>query len=158
MGDPRQRARAVLGRRQNASRPDSTGWEMLEHQNLTIARRLWDSIAQADDLDLRALLSEKSVWRMPGESPLAGSYVGPDEILGFMARVGEQTTDLQSQLLDVYVSERGAVLRYGIRAVRGIDRLETEHLFMIQIEDGQIVQATFAPVDPAMYDRFFTPQ
>lgn len=131
---------------------------MREHRNLRVARRLWDSIATADVSALHALLSEKSVWRMYGDSPLAGSYVGADEIIEWMARVGELTNELRSDLVDIFTSDQGAVLRYRVHAVRGIQELDMEHLFMIRVEDGCIIEAIFAPIDQARYDRFFAPQ
>jgi ketosteroid isomerase-like protein len=130
---------------------------MQEHDNFAIARRLWDAIATGDAPALRDLMSEKCTWRMPGSSVLAGAYVGADAILGFMARVGELTDDLQSDLIDIFVSEEGAVLHYGIHGIRGSQRLDTEHLFTIRIEDDQITGAVFAPIDQHEYDRFFTP-
>lgn len=128
------------------------------HRNEIIARKLWDAIASADVPRLRSLLSEKSVWRMYGSSPLAGCYVGPDEILQWMARVGELTDDLQSQLIEIFVSENGAVLRYSVHAVRGGDELDTEHLFLARIENGRITEGVFAPFNQRRYDRFYQPQ
>jgi ketosteroid isomerase-like protein len=131
---------------------------MEEHPNLVIARRLWDVIARADASALRDLMSDKTVWRMPGDSLVAGTYVGADAILHFMARVGELTDDLHSDLIDIFVSERGAVLRYAIHAIRGPRSLDIEHLFMIRVVGGRITEAVFAPVDQQRYDRFFSPQ
>ena len=131
---------------------------MREHRNFVIASKLWDAIATVDVPALRALMSEKCTWEMPGSSALAGTYKGADAILGFMAHVGELTDDLQSDLIDIYVSEEGAVLRYSVHAVRGSERLDTEHVFPIRIEDGRITSAVFAPIDQLDYDRFFTPR
>ena len=129
---------------------------MGEHPNLVVAQRLWDAIARADAPALRALMSEKTVWRMPGNSPLAGTYLGVDAVLQFMARVGELADDLHSDLIDVFVSDRGAVLRYGIHAIRGTRSLDIEHLFMIRVDEGRITEAVFAPFDQHRYDRFFS--
>ncbi len=129
---------------------------MEDHPNFVIARRLWDAIASADAPALHELLSEKAVWRMPGNSPLAGAYEGVDAILQFMARVGELTDDLRSDLLDIFVNDCGAVLRYNIHAFRGSQTLDTEHLFRIRIEKGRITLAVFAPLDQRRYDSFFT--
>jgi ketosteroid isomerase-like protein len=126
------------------------------HSNHVIVRDLWDAIARGDSAAIRALLSEKPVWQMPGSSAVAGSYVGADAVLHFLARIGELTDDLQADLLDSFVSERGAVLHYRIHAVRGSERLDTEHLFLVRIEAGRIFEATFAPFDQQRYDRFFT--
>ena len=131
---------------------------MEEHPNHVIARCLWDAIARADASALRDLMSEKTVWRMPGDSLVAGTYVGADAVLDFMARVGELTDDLHSDLIDIFVSDRGAVLRYSIRAIRGARILNIEHLFVIRVVEGRITEAVFAPVDQHRYDRFFSPR
>ena len=130
---------------------------MEEHPNHVIARCLWDAIARADASALRDLMSEKTVWRMPGDSLVAGTYVGADAVLDFMARVGELTDDLHSDLIDIFVSDRGAVLRYSIRAIRGARILDIEHLFVIRVVEGEITEAVFAPSDQQRYDRFFSP-
>jgi ketosteroid isomerase-like protein len=131
---------------------------MEDHPHFIIANRLWDAIARGDAETLHELICDKSVWRMYGRSPLAGAYLGPDAILEFMARVGELADDLRSDLIDVFVNDRGAVLRYAIHAVRGGKLLDTEHLFLIHVAGGRITEGVFAPVDQYGYDRFFSPQ
>jgi ketosteroid isomerase-like protein len=126
-----------------------------EHPNRVIARRLWNAIAEADEHELREVIAPKAVWRMYGRSQWTGSYPGIDAILGFLASVGEQADELQSDLADIFVSERGAVLRYKVHALRGDRVLDIEHLFMVQIDDGQVVEAVFAPIDQHRYDRFW---
>jgi ketosteroid isomerase-like protein len=128
---------------------------MDEHPNLTVARRLWDAIAGAEIPALRALMSDKTTWRMPGDNPLTGVYVGADAVLRFMARVGDLSEDLHSDLIEIYVSERGAALHYGIHALRGTQRLDTEQFCVIRVEKGRITQAFFVNVDQVRYDRFF---
>lgn len=120
-----------------------------------VARELWDAIAGADVASLQRILSPKTVWHMPGRSPLAGTFRGVDEVLAWMAKVGELSDELDSILIDVFTNDDGAVLRYGIQARRGDKLLETEHLFMIRIEMGQVTEAVFAPLDQERYDRFW---
>jgi ketosteroid isomerase-like protein len=117
---------------------------------------LWNAIASGEAQKLRDLLGDKSVWRMYGESPLAGTYVGTDAILDFMAHVGELADDLRSDLIDIYVNDGGAVLHYSIHATRGREVLDIESLFMIRVAGGRIVEGVFAPIDQQRYDRFFS--
>lgn len=128
---------------------------MASHPHRALAERLWEGIATADVDALREVLAPKCVWRMYGRSPLAGSYVGLEAILGFMAEVGERSDELRADLVDVFVSERGAVLRYAIEARRGAHELAIEHLMLTRIEQGRIVEAVFAPLDQEKYDRFW---
>jgi ketosteroid isomerase-like protein len=128
------------------------------HPHFVVARRLWDAIALGDAAALRLLLSEKSLWKLCGNSPLAGSYLGIDAILDFLARVGELTDDLRSDLLEIFVGDRGGVIRYRVQAVRGTQQLDTEHLFRFRVKEGRIVEAVFAPIDQYGYDEFFVLQ
>ena len=128
---------------------------MAEHSNRRIALRLWQAIAESDVSTLSELVSDKAVWIMYGRSPLAGAYKGLESILGFRARVGELSDELSADLLDVFVSERGAVIRYAVHALRGRRRLEIEQLLMIRIERGVIVEGVFSPIDQERYDRFW---
>lgn len=128
---------------------------MESHPHIQIAYVLWEAIASGDVSALSHVLDEKSAWRMPGRSALAGLHEGIEGISAFMARVGELSDELTAELRDVFVSDHGAVLRYGIDARRGPDTLQTEHLFCVQIEEGLITEAFFAPVDQEAYDRFW---
>jgi ketosteroid isomerase-like protein len=128
------------------------------HPHLLLARRLWEAVAAGDAAVLRDVLSEKTVWRMPGRSPLAGTYAGVEAVIGFLARIGELTDDLRSDLIDIYVNERGAVMHYAVSAQRGVHSLETEQLFLIHVDQGKVGRGLFVPVDPRAYDAFFTPQ
>jgi ketosteroid isomerase-like protein len=128
---------------------------MEEHPHRVVAQRLWDAIARGDAPALRKLMAAKTVWRMPGNSRVSGTYVGADAVLGFMARVGELSDDLHSDLIDIFVSDRGAVLHYDIHAVHGDESLDTEHLLAIRVAQGRITEAVFAPLDQERYDRFF---
>jgi ketosteroid isomerase-like protein len=125
------------------------------HSNRLLSQRLWDAIASADEPELRTLIASKAVWRMYGRGPLAGSYKGIDAILHFMANVGERADELESSLIEIFASESGAVLRYSVRARRGSRSLEIEHLFMIQIRQGEVIEGVFAPLDQHRYDEFW---
>jgi ketosteroid isomerase-like protein len=127
-----------------------------EHPSHVVARRLWNAIAAGDESALRAVIEPKAVWRMYGQSPLRGSYQGIDAILDFMASVGERADELQSDLVDIFVSDRGAVVRYKVHALRGDRVLDIEHLFLLRIEGGRVVEAVFAPIDQHRHDRFWS--
>jgi ketosteroid isomerase-like protein len=131
------------------------GVDMTKHPNIAVARRLWNAIATADVEQLQAVITPDAVWTMPGRSPLAGCYEGIDAIVGFMALTGELADELESQLLDIFTSDRGVILRYSVHATRRGRVLDIEHLFMIRIVHGYIVEGVFAPIDQDLYDRFW---
>jgi ketosteroid isomerase-like protein len=128
---------------------------MTNEENRAIARELWDAIAASDVDGLQRLMSEKCDWQVRGNSALAGQFVGIDEILTFMATVGERTDELRSTLIDVFTNETGAVLEYSIDAHRGGERLHTRQYFNARIEAGLVTSAVLIPENQQEYDRFF---
>jgi ketosteroid isomerase-like protein len=55
---------------------------MGEHPNLVVAQSPWDAVARSDAAALRELMSEKTVWRMPGALRRARRPRHPAEALG----------------------------------------------------------------------------
>lgn len=54
--------------------------------NEEVIRRLFDAYARADVAELRALLTEDVEYRLPGRSPMAGTYMGPEAVLALWDR------------------------------------------------------------------------
>lgn len=127
-----------------------------DHPHAHLARALWDAIAEGDPKKIAQLLDPKAVWTTHGRSALAGTYHGPDEVIGLFARVGELADELEAQLVDILVSDVGAVIRYRVLAQRGSRSLDAEHLVLVRIEGTRVLEAIFAPLDQYLYDRFWT--
>jgi ketosteroid isomerase-like protein len=126
------------------------------HPNQTIARELWDAIADADPQAIHKLFSDETVWTVRGSSPRAGVHLGTDAIMEFLAEVGEGCDEMSATLIDISVSERGAVIHYSVDARRGELHLETDQLLLIRIQEAKIVSAVLAPVDQEAHDRFWS--
>lgn len=125
------------------------------HPHFAIAQRLWDAVAHGDAAQLRAILSPKIQWRTYGGGDLAGTFVGIDAALDMLASVGDLTDELRSDLVDIFVNDRGAVLRTRVEARRGSQELNVEQLVVLTIEGGQIVQMMSVTNDQAQSHRFW---
>jgi len=126
-----------------------------EHPNLLVAQGLWSSAAEGDAEALRGYLARDVVWTSVGHNPLSGERKGPEEVLDYLARVGETADDFVSRLEDIFVSELGAVVTYQVQARRGERRLEMEFLLVLRIEAGQVVNALMVAVDQYTNDEFW---
>ena len=126
------------------------------HPNLTTAQALWDALADADPEAIRKVFSPDSVFSLCGDSPLAGRYVGTGAIMGFFAGVGDGCDDMSAELIDIPVSDHGAIIRCAVQATRGARRLETEELLLLRIVKGKIVSAVLTPLDQAEHDAFWS--
>ena len=110
-----------------------------EHPHAMVVRRLWEAAARGDGVGVSEMYDAGAVLRAPGHCPMAGEFKGPDAILDYLGRMGEQVDDLRSELLDIYTSDAGAVIRYRTVADRGAQHLDMEFLYVIRIEHGRIV-------------------
>jgi ketosteroid isomerase-like protein len=127
----------------------------LDHPHLAVARNLWATIADGDAEAVRALLCDNVVWRSVGLNPLSGTYEGPDELLDYLARVGESVDELTSRMSDVMVSEAGAIICYRVTARRPSKELEMDYLLRLGIRDGRIAECLLVPVDQRKNDDFW---
>ena len=126
-----------------------------EHPNVQVAKRLWDAAARSDVDALYRLYARDVVARTHGRNPLAGEVKGVRPVLEHAARAAEGVDDLRSELIDVYASDRGAVIHYRIAAERGASRLDDEALLLLTIVDGRIVRSEAVPLDQARNDAFW---
>ena len=126
-----------------------------EHPNARIAMRMWQAAAEGNAPELRRIFSDEIVWRSPGRNRLSGEFHGQDAVLDFLARVGEDATELKLTLDDVYPNESGAVLTYHVSARRGAQALEMDGLLRIAIRDRQVISALSVPVDQRANDDFW---
>jgi len=125
------------------------------HPHFATAQKLWEAVAHGDAAQLRAILSPKIQWRTYGGSDLAGNFVGIDAALDVLASVGDLTDELRSDLIDIFVNDRGAVLWTRLEARRGSQELNVEQLVVLTIEGGQIVQMMSVTNDQDQSNRFW---
>ena len=123
--------------------------------NTHIAHRMWDATSRGDAEALRALLAPDVCWRAMGRGDLAGVHHGPDAVVDVLARTGELVDGLCSSLIDVYASEHGAVLRYRMKAQRGLQSIETEMLLRLSIEHGRLIELESVSTDPVRVGSFW---
>ena len=129
---------------------------MPDHPNAAFATAFWDAVAQGDSDAVRALLADEVVWRAGGGHPLSGEFHGPDAVIDYLARVGETADELRTELTDIFVNDRGAVVIYHLSARRELKRLETELYLELEIRAGKLVFARSVSFDQAASYEFWT--
>jgi ketosteroid isomerase-like protein len=128
---------------------------MVEHPNARIARRLWEATSEGDANAIREILAPDVRWCSYDSGSLSGELEGSDAVVDLLARSGEIVDDLCSTLVDIYASERGAVLHYKVVARRGGEELEMEILLVERTEAGRIVEVFTVPRDAERNTRFW---
>jgi ketosteroid isomerase-like protein len=126
------------------------------HPNLQVAQGLWTAAAEGDADGLRGFLAHDVVWTSAGRNPLAGSKHGPDEVLDYLASVGEVADEFVSSLDTIFVSDEGAVITYEVTARRGERTLKMDFLMRLRIQRGRITRALMVAADEYSNDAFWS--
>ena len=127
-----------------------------DHPHFTLARTLWSAVAEGDAEALGLLFAEGVTWNALGLNPLAGTYHGPDEVLDYLARVGETADEFSSRLESIYINDEGAVVIYHVSATRGGRSLEMDYLTRLRVRNGVVVEAWVVAVDQRENDEFWS--
>jgi len=134
------------------------GIDTSSHPNAEIARRLWQATAKGEAEIIRSLLAPDVAWHTRSSGDLSGSIQGPDAVIDLLARSGELVESLRSDLIDIFVSDHGAVLYYRVSADRGPASIETEMVLQLRIRADVVVHATAVPVQSSEADSFWRAQ
>jgi len=125
-------------------------------RNADVVRRLFDAFARKDGFGLRGLFADDAVWRVPGESVMAGTYRGRDAIFRFLGRLPKETDGTYtSRLIDVLASADRAAALYRASGERRGRRLDLDQLLLFQLRDGLVTEVLALPSDPTVFDAFW---
>ena len=59
------------------------------HPNITLVHQFFQAYAEQDNDAIRHLLSPTIRWIIPGNHPLSGVKIGPDEVLVYLSQLGK---------------------------------------------------------------------
>jgi ketosteroid isomerase-like protein len=124
--------------------------------NEAVVRRLFDAFARKDGFGLRGVFADDAVWRVPGDSVMAGTYDGRDAIFRFLGRLPKETGGTYgSRLIDVLASDDRAAALYRATGERNGRTLDLDQLLLFRLEDGLIREVLALPCDPATFELFW---
>jgi ketosteroid isomerase-like protein len=127
-----------------------------EHPHVTITKALWAAVAEGDPELVRDYLADEVVWQVQGTHLHSGEFRGPDQVLDYLARLGEAADDLVSDLESIYWNDLGTVVWYRVSARREPKRLELDFLLQLWIEDGLVTRGRVVPTDQHRNDLFWS--
>lgn len=129
---------------------------MTTNPNAELARTMVAAFQRGDLATVAGHFADDAVWDLPGRSPVAGEYKGPDAIVGFLAKAFELSGGtLQLELIDIFGSDWGAVQVQHVRASHNGRVLECVETLAHEIVAGKIVRTYHRP-DQYAIDAFFS--
>ena len=131
---------------------------MSDNANAVLVRRLVDAFLQGDLATVATFFATTPSWDLPGRGALAGTYKGPEEIIGFLARSFELSGGtLSLEVLDILGSDVGAAQVQRVTAHRDGRHLDCVEVLAHEIADGKIRRTWHRP-DQYAIDSFFGPR
>lgn len=120
-----------------------------------LAHRVWDATARGDVDSLLQIYAPDVVMWVRGRNPLCGEYKGSTALLEQFARSAELVDELCLDLLEIYSSEDGALIRYRVEATRGEHRLDAEFHLSFRVAAGRIHEVEIVSTDQDRADAFW---
>ena len=120
-----------------------------------LAHRVWDATARGDVDSLLQIYAPDVVMWVRGRNPLCGEYKGSTALLEQFARSAELVDELCLDLLEIYSSEDGALIRYRVEATRGEHRLDAEFHLSFRVGAGRIHEVEIVSTDQDRADAFW---
>lgn len=108
---------------------------------------------------LEEILAPDVMWTVPGRNPIAGSYRGLDEVLGYFRRRRDLAgRSFRMERRDVLVGDgdRIAALTDGVATIAGQEhRWSTVGLY--DVTGGRIAACWLLPLDQRAFDAIWSP-
>jgi ketosteroid isomerase-like protein len=129
----------------------------MAHPNEDLIRRGFDAFAKGDMDTLRELFDPDIAYHVPGRSPLAGDYHGPDEVLGLFARIFELSGGTyQAQLHDAVANDEHTVALFTATGQREGRTLDDRNVLVSHVRDGRLAEVWVLAEDLYALDAFFS--
>ena len=106
---------------------------------------------------VRRLIDPDIIWHVPGESPIAGRYEGPEEVIAYMVRrrdLADGTFRMRRRELMVGEGEHFAALTDGIATIDG-RRREWSTVGLYRLRAELLAECRLLPFDQAQFDEIW---
>jgi hypothetical protein len=129
------------------------------HPNEDLVREGFAAFSRGDmDYLQRQFFAEGVRFHLPGRSPLAGVYQGPEQVMQLFARLFELTGGTFSvEVHDVLANDEHAVALYTVRGERaGKQQMNDNQVQVFHIGDGKASEVWVQATDLYALDQFFS--
>ena len=130
---------------------------MTPQENAALIKGGYEAFGKGDIPAVLGIFSDDVSWHIPGRSPLAGDYHGPDEVLGFFQKLQERSEgSFRLELHDVLASDDHVVVLAHEIAHRGDNSLNTLATHVWHVRDGRATEFWGIVADSYAVDAFWS--
>jgi uncharacterized protein len=125
---------------------------------VAVVRAFYDAFAsESYNAAVREFLHEGIVWQVAGSNPLAGTFIGRDQVLAAMASYGEHSDHtLKLDNTSILGDDEHVVAIHHARASRGRLEYEAHEIDVFHVDRGRIVAMWSFSEDQAATDAMWS--
>jgi ketosteroid isomerase-like protein len=129
---------------------------MAAKEDLAVIQRAYEAFGRGDIPAVLEGLSPDIQWHIPGRNPLAGTYKGHDEVVGFFTQLMERSGGTFNLEIDDWLaSEQHVVVLVRETGQRDSKRLDVAGAHIWRLQDGKAVEFSFGSGDQSAQDEFW---
>lgn len=129
----------------------------MAHPNEGLMREGFAAFGRGDIDAQRKMFADDVCWHAVGRSPLAGDYVGTEQVLQYFTRLVELTGGTFSlELHDLLANDEHAVALVTVRGERPGRQLADNEVLTFHIRDGKVSEVWSHHTDLYAVDEFFS--
>ena len=122
-----------------------------------VVRAFYEALGRGDIAAVKASMSPEITVHMPGKSPLAGLYSGPDAVVGFLGRMQELAGGtFRAELREVFTNGDQVVAVHHGTGTRGGRQLDADAALLFEVTGGQVTSCTVHQARQDGWDDFFS--
>jgi ketosteroid isomerase-like protein len=129
---------------------------MTDHPNVKLAESTWEAVCRSDVASLRHKWGSELVWHVRDGSPWNGDLVGADDILDYLADMGESADDYTIRLDDIIANDHHVILLSHVSALRGEHRLDVSYVLIGKIAINRVTEIWTMPLDSGSVADFWS--
>lgn len=131
---------------------------MAEHPHAALVRKGYEAFSRGDMDTLRGLMTGDCAHHAPGSNTVSGDYKGIDAVLGYYAKLAEETAGtFRVELQHLFADGRGHVMSvHRSTAERGGKRLDAMGGIMFRIVGDKITDLDQCAEDLDAEDAFWS--
>lgn len=125
--------------------------------NVARTREAFDAWLRRDPIVIGRLIDDDTIWRVPGESLMAGEYRGREEIFEFLRQTGRLTDGTYRADLRWVVGGNDVVAAlYRASGRREGRELDIDQLLVFRYRGGVWAEVLAVPVDLDAFEAFWS--
>jgi hypothetical protein len=125
-------------------------------ENLNTIRNGYEAFGRGDIPAVLSVFDPNITWHIPGRSSMAGTYKGPDEVVGFFGQLVERTGGtFNLDIHDLLASDDHVVALARETGQRDGKSLDVNGAHIWHLRDGKAVEFWGIPSDQYAQDEFW---